>query len=171
MPNIYRRRFLKSLVAIIGLPRHALSARASGATYVALREVVSIPASKVTRPWTPVPFDAFLEDPAEKVIDKMLKGILVRAGSRIQAFCIYCPHETCLVEFKCDASAVKLDSSREIDHPMFVCPCHFSVFDPLKEGAPISGPAWRGLYRFQVEEGRESVRVTGVEEKVLTLYN
>jgi hypothetical protein len=52
-----------------------------------------------------------------------------------------------------------------------VCPCHFSVFNPVSDGALISGPAYRGLYRFKVQVEQDIVKITQVEEGVLTLFD
>lgn len=46
---------------------------------------------------------------------------------------------------------------------MFLCPCHFSVFDPAADGQRLAGPAARGLYRFAVSVSRSEATVTAVE--------
>lgn len=72
---------------------------------------------------------------------------LVRRGSQVTAFTSACPHAACFVDF--DSSA---------GH--FVCPCHDSSFS--LEGAPLEGPAPRGLDALPVklEGGKVWVRPT-----------
>lgn len=171
-----RRRFIKSLVALFAMPwRHLLAGEYERPGYTRLKRMITIPADQVNAPWSTVTFTAVLDDPGKDQAEKILKGILLRtdqrAGKNLHAFCIYCPHEVCMVELKHDTSRVKFDRPPNADHPMFVCPCHFSVFDPLQQGGSISGPAYRGLYRFHVKERRDSVQVLGVEEEVLALYD
>ncbi|MBD3648774.1 MAG: Rieske 2Fe-2S domain-containing protein [Pseudomonadales bacterium] len=168
-----RRTFLgvlSSLVGMCAMPGRWIRA-AEPDTFVPLREIVTLPAESVPGAWTTADFNAFLKDPGEPDIDKMLKGILIRTDRDLQAYCIYCPHEVCMVTFREDTSTLKLEQPREETHPLMVCPCHFSAFDPLQDGAKISGPAWRGLYRFRVEQDRDVIHITGVERNVLTLYN
>ena len=66
---------------------------------------------------------------------------------------------------------IGLDAGVAPGYPLFVCPCHFSVFDPLSEGATLGGPAFRGLYRFKLQVWQETVEITQVEEEVLTLLD
>jgi len=173
---MYRRSLLRLIAALPALPLRTARAASTGGkvpaegTYVDLREVVSLPAGLVAVAWRPAGFNAFLADPRSLEADRMLKGILLRTGRDLQAFCIYCPHEVCMVQFRQDTGKLKLDKPREANHPLLVCPCHFSTFDPLQAGAPISGPAYRGLYRFRVMEDGANIHITGVEKGVLTLY-
>lgn len=166
-----RRGFIKSLLTLVVVPWRALLARAfDEAGYTRLKQVVSIPLDRIDKPWTHVSFNAVLDGAGD--VDKILKGVLVRTRrENLQAFCIYCPHEICMVELKQDTGGIKLDRQDHVDHPVFVCPCHFSVFDPLQQGASISGPAHRGLYRFYLEETEDSIEIIGVEDGVLDLYN
>jgi Rieske Fe-S protein len=43
------------------------------------------------------------------------------------------------------------------------CPCHFSLFDPQRDGAWISGPALRRTYRFRYEVRGNDLVVTNIE--------
>lgn len=173
-----RRSFLllTSLIGALAIPLRMIRAEerldeTEHDEYTALREVITLPAAVVSQPWQTAGFNAFLEDPDEPEIDKMLKGILVRTDRDLQAYCIYCPHEVCMVAFRKDTSTLKLEQPRVETHPLMVCPCHFSAFDPLRDGANISGPAGRGLYRFRVHENENTIFITSVERSVLTLYN
>lgn len=172
--GVGRRGFIKSLLALVVVPWRTLLARPfNEAGYTRLKQIVSIPLAEIQKPWTHVSFDAMLDGAGD--VNKILKGVLVRTdqtdGENFHAFCMYCPHEVCMVELKQDTDGIRLDRPEQIDHPVFVCPCHFSVFDPLQQGASISGPAYRGLYRFYLEETEDSIEIIGVEDGVLDLYN
>ena len=85
----------------------------------------------------------------------------------LKAFCLTCPHEICQVDYVEDIGYVRVEEAAKPDHPLLVCPCHFSVFDPMADAARISGPASRGLYRFRLRVERDRVEITEVEEAVL----
>ncbi len=167
-------------------------------SYRDLSSPVILPSETIAEPWRSQRFEARVprRDPAAG--DALLEGILLRTGAwgaaggprheggsgsadglrpgdralpQLQAFCLLCPHEICHVEYRTDTSRVELEAGATPDHPLFVCPCHFSVFDPLSDGARISGPAYRGLYRFKVQVEQDTVRITQVEEEVLTLID
>ncbi len=167
-------------------------------SYRDLSSPVILPSEAIAEPWRSQRFEARVprRDPAAG--DALLEGILLRTGvwgaaggprdqrgpenaaglrpadrarPPVQAFCLLCPHEICHVEYRTDTFRVELEAGATPDHPLFVCPCHFSVFDPLSDGARISGPAYRGLYRFKVQVEQDTVRITQVEEEVLTLIN
>jgi len=68
-----------------------------------------------------------------------------------------CPHEGCPIKFYKDRSEVRQFLPVErFDHPMLVCTCHQSMFDPAENGKVIDGPAPRPpwVFDFDVEKGR-----------------
>ena len=179
-------------LGVLGLSRRAASAstvRAFSAStadapeYRKLAEPVVLPLEDVARPWHPAPFDALV--PAGDTgagPNVSLKGVLLRVptseeatrsrqATRLEAFCLTCPHEICQVEFLEDTTTVRVDAAARPDHPLLVCPCHFSVFNPTADGARITGPASRGLFRFRFEIGPERVTITEVEDEVLRLFS
>lgn len=106
-----------------------------------------------------------------------ISGAAVRtapAGSapeHFSAVCLRCPHEGCEVEFVPDPRSLPQDVKDEIGHPVansvFLCQCHNSTFQ-AEDGARLSGPAPRGLYRFRVTNVTEAaVEIGEVEEDVL----
>ena len=125
-----------------------------------LRTVVTVPLDRVADPWRPAEFKAWCSG-------RLLRGTLLRAPSDLKAFCRHCPHEICPVNFAEDPRSVRMESGSAPDHPLFMCPCHFSVFDPAADGAVISGPAHRGLYRFGLTARRDRVEIREVEEEAL----
>ena len=66
-----------------------------------------------------------------------------------------------------ETEAVRVPEGAKPDHPLLVCPCHFSVFDPASDGALLTGPAGRGLYRFRFEVSNETIEIQGIEEAAL----
>ena len=49
------------------------------------------------------------------------------------------------------------------DQHLLRCPCHFSLFDPQRDGEWISGPAMRRTYAFQYSAGPVDLIVTGID--------
>ncbi len=58
----------------------------------------------------------------------------------------------------------------DVTDPVYLCPCHNSTFT-MAEGARLSGPAPRGLYRFRVTAVTDThVEIGEVEEDVLLFF-
>jgi Rieske Fe-S protein len=106
-----------------------------------------------------------------------ISGMVVRiAGggnqpAQFKAVCVRCPHEGCDVDFMADPARLPTEVVDEIGHPMtqpvYLCPCHNSTFT-MDEGERLSGPAPRGLYRFNVTRVTDAaVEIAEVEEDVL----
>lgn len=140
--------------ALIGGAAATLAAGATGAAgasppirFLPLQAPVVTPVSQLQTVWDGVPFRArFTKSNGE---DSVVPGIAVRTPRRIEAFCAYCPHELCVIKFT--------------EEHQLRCPCHFSLFDPLKAGAWISGPAMRRTYRFDYRVKGPDLVITGVE--------
>ena len=164
---------------------HRLPAATGAPTYRDLETPVVLPAEGIAGPWSSLPFEAWVPQDDPTVGAALLAGVLLRTGAKgapgdrsgsdeaggLQAFCLLCPHEICHVVYRTDTSRVQLEAGATPEHPLLVCPCHFSVFNPLSDGALISGPAYRGLYRFKVQVEPDTVKITQVEEGVLTLFD
>ena len=128
--------------------------------YRRLRSPTAVPLAQVADTWRAASFQARCSGTA-------LRGMLVRTPAGLKAFCLHCPHEICPVNYAEDPRSVRVESGPPPDHPVFVCPCHFSVFDPLTDGERLSGPAHRGLYRFRLVVRRDRVEIREVEEEAL----
>ena len=115
--------------------------------YLPLKTVVEIPLSTLGETWAPVPFKARFtrSDGADSVVP----AIAVRMPQGLEAFCAYCPHELCVLG---------LNETHQLR-----CPCHFSLFDPRRDGAWIFGPAPRGAYRLEHSVSGRALVVTGIE--------
>ncbi len=171
-----RRWLLRFAAAVMGLVRPAAAQRKESLpAFVPLLEPLRFAAADFPRPWTAVPFTARCaapgnpERPAREVL---LKGVVLRlpasgGGADFQAYCLTCPHEICQVDFTTETKGVELAPERLPRHPLFVCPCHFSAFDPLADGGRLAGPAHRGLYRFGLETRGGAVVVREIERAAL----
>lgn len=115
-----------------------------------------MPLQAVSKMWRPAPFSAR----ASKLngAAATLQGILLRTPAGLRAFCLHCPHELCFLN---------LTEDERSGHPLLVCPCHFSTFDPVANGARLSGPAERGAYLFRLEVSGNRVHIREVEEQAL----
>ncbi|MFQ5791100.1 MAG: ubiquinol-cytochrome c reductase iron-sulfur subunit [Acidobacteriota bacterium] len=178
MPHVLNRRtMLWTILGVLGLRRRRSSVPSfAEVRYRRLKNTVAISLEKVAEVWRPAPFDARCCSPASaggRGAEVVLKGILVRlpgpagGAETLKAFCLTCPHEICQVDFIEDTELVRVEPVMKPDHPLLVCPCHFSVFDPLGDGARIAGPADRGLYRFRFEVEGDRVEIAEVEQEVL----
>ena len=172
-----RRSWLLRCLGALGL--HVASAaqdQRSLSPFVKLKEPVLLPLDKVTKPWRTVGFTARCSVPARPQrpsAEVRLKGVLLRlprpSGDEtvLRSYCLTCPHEICQVDLTEEIEAVRVEKGRIPQHPVFVCPCHFSAFDPLSDGARIAGPAHRGLYRFGLEVRGAQIAVHKVEQAAL----
>ena len=158
-------------VALLGVARPMWAATTSRVTtFRELTRPVAIPLRQVVEPWQPLAFDAWAVDASGS--DVRLKGMLVRTARApdpadgLTSVCLTCPHEICYVNLVEEPGAAELDAAAP-DHPVFVCPCHFSSFDPRAEGARLGGPTTRGLFRFRFEVRGEVVRIVQIEEEIL----
>jgi len=171
-----RRAILASALAFFGLGHKSVRGATSGAHtgFLDLNNAVSFPTSVLNERWDIVTFEATLSTPKG---DKRLQGALLKTGDDVEgigdvrAFCTICPHEICHVEFFQETERFRAISDAISGQPLFVCPCHFSVFDPIAEGEAIGGPAPRGLYAFAFEVTDNEIRVTGIEAGVLELLS
>jgi len=78
-----------------------------------------------------------------------------------------CPHMGCVFNFLPEASEAAAYNYPQAQNPLFACPCHLSVYDPLQEqevsgkalrGKVVSGPAPRPPRQFTFEiKGSELV--------------
>lgn len=121
--------------------------QAPSSRFLPLNTPVRIDLAALAQPWAPVPFKARItkSDGADSVVP----GIALRTPNGVKALCAYCPHELCVI---------KLDDAHQLR-----CPCHFSLFDPQRDGAWISGPAARGTYQLEYAVGSDALVVSALE--------
>ena len=138
-----RREFLGAGCAVIAA---AHSTSALGDTgFLPLKAPVTVSLATLAQEWTPVLFKArFTKSDGS---DSVIPGLAVRTAAGPVAVCTYCPHELCVIK---------------LDGQVLSCPCHFSLFDPQRDGAWISGPALRRTYGLQFAIRASDLVVTGV---------
>jgi Rieske Fe-S protein len=153
-----------------------------------LKEAVRIPMSTFMRDWQQQSFEAWVS--SEEILakgaskkltyDRLFFGALLRLPNRDQsstsepedflAYCTFCSHEACEVKLLEDTSAVKSVQEVRPEHPLVVCPCHASIYDPLDQGRLLSGPAPRGLYRFKFQRKDDHIEITHIESAAMELF-
>lgn len=84
-----------------------------------------------------------------------------------------CPHMGCVFNFLDDPKEAANYNYPQATHPLFACPCHLSVFDPLQEqstgantmarGKVVSGPAPRPPRHFVWKIDGEKLVITEAE--------
>jgi Rieske Fe-S protein len=156
-PAIGRKHFLKLAVAALASVALGLLGRRARAQSAPVR----VPAPQ--RPWSRAEFTY----PGP---DGELLGMAIRlpesAGGGLFAACLVCPHEGCIFGYESDYEDVSNTIGVPVDHPVFLCQCHLSTFDPLKGGEVIFGPSPRPPWRFTVREESGEMVVTSVEPGV-----
>ncbi|MFO7546320.1 MAG: Rieske 2Fe-2S domain-containing protein [Trueperaceae bacterium] len=85
------------------------------------------------------------------------------ATMHLAAFSRICTHQQCIVSLNRDLEAIAFGFNHTVDHPALTCPCHLSVFDPLRAGEAVSGPAVDPLPRVRLELQGTAVVATGIE--------
>lgn len=81
----------------------------------------------------------------------------------LAAFSRICTHQQCLTQLNTDVAAINFAFNHTTDSPAITCPCHLSVFDPLRGGMAVSGPAVAPLARIRLELEGDRVLATGLE--------
>jgi len=149
-----RRNFLKqSGGAALGVAALATGINVEAA--YKSRKVVSV---KELRPNTPVSFN--YPDNAAAVILDMGQAVEGGIGPKksIVAFSALCQHMGCPVNYVADDK-------------QFVCPCHASAFDPLRNGDAVEGPSTRGLPRIALKISNGDILATGIVSGVVYGYS
>jgi len=85
------------------------------------------------------------------------------AAAHLLAFSRICTHQHCIVSLNTDVTAINFGFNYSAANPSLTCPCHLSVFDPLRGGAAVSGPAVDPLPRIRLELRPGRVVATGLE--------
>ena len=90
-------------------------------------------------------------------------GLSLDADSHFIAFNRRCTHQGCPVTLNSDLEAIAFAFNHRRSTPALTCRCHFSVFDALKAGRAVSGPARLPLQRVQLELRDSSLWAVGIE--------
>jgi arsenite oxidase small subunit len=122
------------------------------------------PLASFARPWDGAEFVvAGVPGVAVRLPAAIPGGLSLAFGIHLAAFSRVCTHQACIVELNRDPEAVAFAFNHRSDRPSLTCACHFSVFDPLRAGRAVRGPAVRPLPRIRLrlvgEEGTDGARV------------
>jgi arsenite oxidase small subunit len=66
------------------------------------------------------------------------------------AFSRICTHQACIVDLTRETETIAFAFNHRTDRPQLTCACHYSVFDPLRAGRVVNGPAVRPLPRARL---------------------
>ncbi len=83
--------------------------------------------------------------------------------AHLAAFSRICTHQYCIVSFNSDVDAINFAFNYQGRHPALTCPCHLSVFDPLRAGRAVSGPAVTPLPRVRLKVEGDVLVADGLE--------
>ena len=163
---VNRRTMLSRCFVAAALPRWLRTE----IRYRRLETPAVVPLEAVSEAWRPAAFRARCSKTAGHARrEVLLRGMVLRlpGAAGLKAFALNCPHELCELNLAQDTGSAPWPPEARRSHPVLVCPCHFSVFDPLADGAAISGPAARGAYRFRWKVRGSRVEIREVEEEAL----
>lgn len=156
---------------------HFLKRAAGAAPEFADRPETSIaPLRAFAEPWDAVAFDLAAEPGdghplpalAVRLPGPIPGGLDVDSGVGVSsvhlaAFSRICTHQFCVVTLNRDVQAINFAFNHATDQPALTCACHLSVFDPMRGGQAVSGPAVDPLPRVRLELRGERVVATGLE--------
>ena len=124
----HRRRLLLALVSLPLLAVRPASASAAPEAVLA--------AADLAEPWSAVRFTIPDGD------GDLLPCIVIRLpDGGWYASSLICPHSKCDIIYLQDPTTARNSFDVEVSTPVLACPCHFSVFDLLRQGQVIAGPA------------------------------
>ena len=143
-----RRRVV---LCLLSLP--LLAARHSKA--IAAFEMSVANLADLIEPWSAVRFTLPDTD------GDLLPCIVIRLPDRgWYASSLICPHNKCDIMYVQDAANTRNSFNVDVSTPVLACPCHFSVFDLLRNGQVIAGPAPGPPLQLKVAVRDDKVFVT-----------
>ncbi|WP_261663763.1 Rieske 2Fe-2S domain-containing protein [Deinococcus sp. Marseille-Q6407] len=101
-------------------------------------------------------------------LPKPTLGGLSIGDQHFAAFSRRCTHQGCPVVVVRDLEILALAynyRTPEGQHPQLGCPCHYSVFDPLKAGEAVFGPATLPLARIALSSQEGQLFASGTEQE------
>ena len=114
--------------------------------------------------WSATNF-SFAELPAVAIrLPAPVAGGLSLGERHLAAYSRVCTHQGCTVSLNTNLEAVAVAFNYRSREPVLTCPCHFSVFDPARSGAAVSGPAVEPLRRVGLELRGNAVYAVGLED-------
>lgn len=112
------------------------------------------PLAHFPAPWDAVAF-AVAHVPAVAVrVPEPVPGGVTFEGAvgplHLIGFSRVCTHLHCILDYTSDQELIAFGFNYRTDRPALACGCHLSVFDPLRAGRAVSGPAVRPLPRVRL---------------------
>ncbi|MFC4452203.1 ubiquinol-cytochrome c reductase iron-sulfur subunit [Deinococcus sonorensis] len=123
---------------------------------------------QLDREWAEVQF-AYAGRPCTVLrLPEATLGGLSAGGQHYAAFSRVCTHLGCPVNLVRDVEVLAFSfnyraPNPQDQHPQLGCPCHFSVFDPLRSGEAVFGKAHLPLPRVRLERRGDALWATGIE--------
>jgi arsenite oxidase small subunit len=139
------------VLCLLSLP--LLAARHSKT--IAASEIPVANLADLVEPWSAVRFTLPDTD------GDLLPCIVIRLPDRgWYASSLICPHNKCDIMYVQDAANARNSFNVDVSAPVLACPCHFSVFDLLRDGQVIAGPAPGPPVQLKVEVRGDKVFVS-----------
>ncbi len=121
------------------------------------------PLDAFAAPWDAVDFMLAATPAVAMRVPAPVPGGLTAGEAHLVAFSRVCTHQMCLATLNTDVNAINFGFNYDTRTPAITCPCHLSVFDPLRAGQAVSGPAVLPLPRARLELRDGEVVATGWE--------
>ena len=84
-----------------------------------------------------------------------------KGNPKFEVYSRICPHMGCIFQYvpSPDDAAKGFNYRPPKGNPVFACPCHLSVYDPLQDGKVVSGPAPRPPrhFDFKIDAGKLTI--------------
>jgi arsenite oxidase small subunit len=126
------------------------------------------PLGAFAEPWDAVAFSLGGVPCVALRLPAPIAGALSRGEVHLAAFTRVCTHQGCIVDLNRDTEAIAFAFNHRSDRPQLTCACHYSVFDPVRAGRVVSGPAILPLPRVRLrlddQGGRAMVVADGLEQ-------
>jgi arsenite oxidase small subunit len=144
----HRRRLM---LGLLSLP--LLAVRPARVLAASDQAVASV--AELAEPWSAVRFTLADTD------GDLLPCIVIRLPDREwYASSLICPHNKCDIMYVQDPADARNSFNVDIRTPVLACPCHFSVFDLLRHGQVIAGPAPGAPLQLKVQVRDDKVFVS-----------
>lgn len=123
-------------------------------TFAPAPETDVAPLDRFDGPWAAVPFAiAGVPSIAVRVPEPVPGGTTAATADgpvHLIGYSRVCTHLHCIVDLNADLELVAFAFNYRSDHPTLACGCHLSVFDVLRAGRAVSGPAVAPLPRVRL---------------------
>jgi arsenite oxidase small subunit len=130
------------VLGLVALP--LLTVRSSKAQAAPDNPVASL--AELAEPWSAVKFTLPDADGDQEPC------IVIRLpGGGWYASSLICTHNKCEIIYVQDPRNARNSFDVDVVTPVLACPCHFSVFDPVRHGQVLKGPASIALVQLKLE--------------------